>query len=67
MTVFPEPLDLREVTDADVYLDDDLVATLNRVPGDQIRFRYNAWTLETGRSVRDRLVSWSLPGGPGMA
>ena len=59
--IFPEPLDLRDVTGADVYLDDDLVATLNRVPGDQIRFSYNALRLGTGRSVRDRSVSWSLP------
>jgi serine/threonine-protein kinase HipA len=52
--------DLRDVTAADVYLDDDLVATLTRDPADAIRFDYQVSIPEQGRSVRDRSVSWSL-------
>jgi serine/threonine-protein kinase HipA len=53
--------DLRTVDDADVYLGDDLVASLRRLPGDEIGFSYDAPALGPGQSIRDRSVSWSLP------
>jgi serine/threonine-protein kinase HipA len=52
---------LREVTNADVYLDDKVVANLTRVPGDEIRFYYNTDSPRPGASIRDSSVSWSLP------
>jgi serine/threonine-protein kinase HipA len=52
--------DLRTVSNADVYLDGDVVAELRRLPGDEISFSYNTLSLEPGQSVRDRSVSWSL-------
>jgi serine/threonine-protein kinase HipA len=61
MTIGSVGLDLRTVGDADVYLDDNLVANLRRLPGDEIGFRYRTSSREPGRSVRDRSVSWSLP------
>ncbi|OMC53186.1 protein kinase [Mycobacterium sp. IS-836] len=59
------PSDLREVTEADVYLDDKIVANLARVPGDKIQFNYH--DLGPGPphpaplTIRTRSVSWSLP------
>ena len=50
-----DSLDLRDVTAADVYLDDDLVATLTRDPADVIRFDYQASIPRQGLSVRDQL------------
>lgn len=60
MTVTVGDLDLRDVNDADVYLDDEVVANLARMPGDEIRFAYNSGSPTHGVSVRDRSVSWSL-------
>src|SRR3954462_15472431 len=60
MTITPDGLDLRTVEAADVYLDDEVVASLERMPGDEIRFSYNDTSLHAGESVRDRSVSWSL-------
>jgi serine/threonine-protein kinase HipA len=53
--------DLRTVSNADVYLGDDVVAELRRLPADEISFSYNTLSVEPGQSVRDRSVSWSLP------
>ncbi len=52
--------DLRDVNDADVYLNDEIVASLTRLPGDEIRFAYNSEAQTPGLSARDRSVSWSL-------
>jgi len=52
--------DLRDVSGADVYLDDEVVARLNRLPGDEIRFAYDTLTPLAGESIRDRSLSWSL-------
>jgi serine/threonine-protein kinase HipA len=60
MTVTIDGLDLRDVNDADVYLDDDVVASLTRSPRDEIRFDYNSSSQTSGLSLRDRSVSWSL-------
>ena len=51
--------DLRAITEADVYLGDEIVASLSRTPGEDILFDYTAAGAD-GRSVRDRSVSWSL-------
>lgn len=50
---------LRAVTQADVYIDDELVARLTRSPGQGVGFDYLP---ESGSSapVRDRSVAWSL-------
>lgn len=57
-------VDLREITDADVYLGDDLVARLVRGRRDTISFDYVEGQVtdqhSTAASVRDRSVSWSL-------
>jgi serine/threonine-protein kinase HipA len=60
MTVAPDGLDLRTVDAADVYLDDEVVASLHRLPRDEIRFDYRDTSRKAGESVRDRSVSWSL-------
>jgi serine/threonine-protein kinase HipA len=52
---------VREVTNADVYLDDELVANLTRLPGDEIRFSYHNSSLAPDSTVREQSVSWSLP------
>lgn len=52
-------LDMREVTEADVYIGEALAARLSRGRGDEIRFDYLARELVDG-SVRDQSVSWSL-------
>lgn len=57
----PEILDLRHVTEADVYINDEIVATLERQPADDIVFAYRTTaSREPGVSIRDRSVSWSL-------
>src|SRR4051794_41792188 len=60
MTISPDGLDLRTLNAADVYLDDEIVASLQRMPGDEIRFSYRDTSLNAGDTVRDRSVSWSL-------
>jgi serine/threonine-protein kinase HipA len=60
MTISPDGLDLRTLNAADVYLNDEVVASLHRLPGDEIRFSYRDTSLGAGESVRDRSVSWSL-------
>jgi len=60
MTAAVHGHDLRDVSGADVYLDDEVVARLNRLPGDEIRFAYDTLTPLAGESIRDRSVSWSL-------
>jgi hypothetical protein len=60
MTITNARLDLRDVNDADVYLNDELVASLTRLPGDEIRFACNSNSQTPGLSARDRSVSWSL-------
>lgn len=52
--------DLRELTEADVYVDDDLVARLARGPRDTITFDYVSDLHRVGERVRERSVSWSL-------
>lgn len=59
MTTY-EAADLREVTEADVYVDDEAVANLNRVRDDVV-FNYTAHHDGNGKSVRERSVAWSLP------
>lgn len=56
----PTALDLRDVADADVYLDDDLVAHLVRGQRDTISFDYLPDKHSADARVRDRSVSWSL-------
>jgi serine/threonine-protein kinase HipA len=56
-----DALALREIGDAGVYLDDNVVATLTRLPGDEISFRYHNSSPSPGSSVREQSVSWSLP------
>lgn len=60
MTAAISDLDLRDIAEADVYLNDEIVASLTRLPGDEIRFEYNSNSGTPGLSVRDRSVSWSL-------
>ncbi len=59
------PSDLREVREADVYLDDKVVARLARVAGDDILFAYHdvqpAPPRSTALTIRTHSVSWSLP------
>ncbi|MDI9916320.1 type II toxin-antitoxin system HipA family toxin [Rhodococcus sp. IEGM 1379] len=50
---------LREVENADVYINDTPVATLTRNTDDSIQFDYNAAT-PTNSSIRSHSVSWSL-------
>jgi serine/threonine-protein kinase HipA len=54
-----DALSLREITDADVYLDDNIVASLTRLPGDAISFTYHSSTPDW--NGREGSVSWSLP------
>lgn len=56
-----DDIDLRTLDDADVYLNDDLVANLHRLNGDEISFSYHTQSIEPGPTIRDRSVSWSLP------
>jgi serine/threonine-protein kinase HipA len=54
-------LDLREATEADVYIGDEIAARLTRDSGDRVTFDYlaNQDRPKEGR-VRERSVSWSL-------
>ncbi|MGV9803412.1 type II toxin-antitoxin system HipA family toxin [Mycobacterium sp. NPDC003449] len=52
-------LDLREVTEADVYIGEAFAAQLTRERGDAVSFDYVTGESGEGR-VRDRSVSWSL-------
>jgi serine/threonine-protein kinase HipA len=56
----PRRLDLRNVTEADVYVGEDLAAHLVRGRGDTISFSYVDDQAPSGARVRDRSVSWSL-------
>lgn len=56
-----EGLDLRTVDYADVYLDDDVVGSLTRLPGDEVSFDYHRRTVTPGVPLRRLSVSWSLP------
>lgn len=55
----PTGLDLREVTEADVYIGEAVAARLTRDRRDTVIFDYVAGEPGEGR-VRDRSVSWSL-------
>lgn len=55
-----EPLDLRAITDADVYIDDALSGRLTRQSHDSTTFDYLPAEPTANSSVRDRSVSWSL-------
>ena len=56
----PGRLDLREIAEADVYIDDDLAAHLVRESGDRVSFDYVVDQRPTEARVRERSVSWSL-------
>jgi serine/threonine-protein kinase HipA len=56
----PDGLDLREITKADVYINDDLAAHLSRDDGDNISFNYTAKGHWTQGRIREQSVSWSL-------
>ena len=56
----PGRLDLREIAEADVYIDDDLAAHLVRESGDRVSFDYVVDQRSTEARVRERSVSWSL-------
>ena len=51
--------DLREVTEADVYVEDEAVASLSRVRDDVV-FNYTSRSTANGGPVRERSVAWSL-------
>jgi predicted nucleic acid-binding protein len=53
-------LDLRNITEADVYIGDDLAAHLVRGRSDTISFSYIADQRSTEPGIRERSVSWSL-------
>ncbi|HET9892054.1 MAG TPA: type II toxin-antitoxin system HipA family toxin [Mycobacterium sp.] len=52
--------DLRDVTEADVYIGEDLAAHLTRERSDMISFDYTAHQPAAESSIRERSVSWSL-------
>lgn len=52
--------DLRDVSAADVYVDDVQVATLTRTVDDDIVFAYRDGCRTAGPGTRDKSVSWSL-------
>ena len=54
------PGDLRDVTDADVYIEDELTAHLTRKDGDTVRFNYVADGPLINGSIRDQSVAWTL-------
>ncbi|MCV7091097.1 type II toxin-antitoxin system HipA family toxin [Mycobacterium interjectum] len=56
----PRRLDLRNVAEADVYIDEGLAAHLIRERGDTTSFSYVPDQNSSGARVRDRSVSWSL-------
>ena len=51
--------DLREVTDADVYVDDEAIASLSRARDDVV-FNYTSRSSANDGPVRERSVAWSL-------
>lgn len=53
-------LDLRDVTKADVYIGEDLVAHLTREHSDRVSFDYIADERAPESNIRERSVSWSL-------
>lgn len=53
-------LDLRGVTEADVYIGEDLAAHLVRERSDAISFNYTAAQRPTASGIREGSVSWSL-------
>ena len=55
-----EPADLRQVERADVYLEDELVGSLERGPADTISFDDLPAQDTPQTPVRDRSVAWSL-------
>jgi len=55
-----DPADLRQVEQADVYLDDELVGALTRGAADSISFDYLPAEDTPQTPVRDRSVAWSL-------
>ena len=56
----PTRLDLREITRADVYINDDLAGHMIRNTDDSISFDYIPAERVAETSVRDQSVSWSL-------
>ena len=56
----PGEHDLREITRADVYINDDLAGHLTREQGDNVSFDYIDNGHSTESPVRERSVSWSL-------
>ena len=50
MSITPDGLDLRTVNDADVYLNDEPVASLDRLPKDEIGFSYRDPSLKPKRA-----------------
>jgi serine/threonine-protein kinase HipA len=56
----PGRLDLRNISEADVYIGDDLAAHLVRESGDTISFNYIDDPRPTEVRIRERSVSWSL-------
>lgn len=56
----PAAVDLRAITDADVYIGDDLAARLRRERGDEVTFDYAHDSASTAGRIRERSVSWSL-------
>lgn len=56
----PSRLDLRHIAEADVYVDEDLVARLTRETGDKISFDYIPEAQPIEDHIRERSVSWSL-------
>ena len=53
-------LDLRNITEADVYIGEELAAHLIRGPEDTISFNYITEQLPAEDQLRERSVSWSL-------
>jgi serine/threonine-protein kinase HipA len=56
----PTRLDLREITNADVYVNDDLAGHMIRSTSDSISFDYIRAEHDAEARVRDESVSWSL-------
>lgn len=56
----PDRIDLREITDADVYLGENLVARLTRGHRDTVSFDYLPEQPPIAARLRDRSVSWTL-------
>lgn len=56
----PTRPDLREISRADVYINDDLAGQLIRNPDDSVSFDYIRTENDGDARVRDKSVSWSL-------